>query len=74
MVSNFAKERFADKGAISVPIVVFVIGGEVVHGEDHAYEVTKCFKFDSKSVAWTGVEEMSTCIDTFIVWNVRVGR
>ena len=32
------------------------------------------FGLDSGSVVWMCVEEMTTCIDTFIVWNVSLER
>ena len=31
------------------------------------YEVTECFGFDNGSVMCSCVEEMTTCIDAFIV-------
>lgn len=51
---------------------MFVIKAEIDYSENHAYDVTECFRFDSGSVAC--VEEMASCIDAFIVYNVSVER
>lgn len=71
--SNLAKKSFAYEGAILMPIAVpcivkvYVNKGEVADREDHVYEVTECFGFDNGSVVCSCVEQMTTCIDVFIV-------
>ena len=71
--SNLAKKRFVYEGAILMPIAFpcivksIVNKGEVAHSEVHVYEVTECFGFDNGSVMCSCVEEMTTCIDAFIV-------
>ena len=51
---------------------MFVVEREVVHSENHAYEVTKCFSTDGLSVAIACIEKMTTGIYALVMRNVGV--
>ena len=53
---------------------MFAIEIEIVHGENKAYEVTKCFSADGWSVAVACIEKMTTGIYALVIRDVGVER
>ena len=53
---------------------MFAIEREIVHSENHAYEVTKCFSTDGWSVAVACIEKMTTGIYALVIRDVGVER
>ena len=68
-------ERFAYKGVILVPTDVPCICKKCLSAKQRSFIVRIMhMKSESGNIACTCVEEMTTCIDAFIVWDVSVER
>ena len=53
---------------------MFVVERKIVHGKDHAYEVTLSFGTYGRRGAVTCFEEVSTRVDAFVMRYVGVER
>ena len=50
--------------------MAFVAESKIIHGENYAYEVK--YGANGYTFVYTITQEMVTCINTLIMWNVSV--